>query len=74
MRIPGHPRIEFGDFLSAGRAARHNCDLPRSRLNLYAGNIHASGKYSLRGARNVSFLEFRAGFGWVESVFPGMFG
>jgi hypothetical protein len=41
MRIAGHPRIEFGDFLTA---ARHKCDLPRNRLNLYAGNIHASGK------------------------------
>jgi hypothetical protein len=59
MRIPGHPRIEIGTFLSAGSAARHNCNLPRNGLNLYAGNIHASGKYGLRGAGNVSFLEFR---------------
>jgi hypothetical protein len=52
----GCPPIEIGDFLRAGTAGRHNCDLPRNRLNLYAGNIHASGEYSLRGARNVSFL------------------
>ena len=55
MRIPGHPRIEFGGFLSSGNAARHNCDLPRDRLNLYAGNIHASGEYTLGDAHNVSF-------------------
>jgi hypothetical protein len=53
----GNPRIEIGDNLATGAAARRKRDLPCNWLKLNAGNIDTSCEYSLRGSRHISFLE-----------------